>query len=116
MDVELFAQMLALTTASPARSVERQLAAGAKAAIVSESDAQALLSAYRLCWLLQAATRLLSDRVLDPAQLGEGARAFVLRETAQDDVAALTARLRDGTEAAGRVITANLRGATDAID
>ena len=116
MDIELFAQMLALTTASPARSVERQLAAGAKAAIVSETDAQALLSAYRLCWSLQAATRLLSDRVLDPAQLGEGARAFVLRETAQDDVAALTARLRDGTEAAGRVITANLRGATDAID
>jgi glutamate-ammonia-ligase adenylyltransferase len=88
MDIELAAQMVALLVGSPARSVERQIAAGA-GRIVPDSDAQALLVGYRLLWRLHAAARLLSDRVLALESLGEGARAFILRETGSPDAAAL---------------------------
>ena len=116
MDVELFAQSLALRAASPARGVERQIAAGEKAGFVSENGAQALLAACRLCWSLQAATRLLSDRGLDPDRIGAGARAFVLRETGQADAAVLTGRLQALTSAAARVITEGLQEVASADD
>ena len=110
MDVELLAQMLALMTASPARTVERQLAAGRTAGLVSQMDETALLDAYRLCWRLQAGSRLLTDQVVDPSALGSSARALLLRETGQSEGAALTARLLDAAAAADRVITERLKG------
>jgi glutamate-ammonia-ligase adenylyltransferase len=108
MDVELLAQMLALRAASPARSVERQLAAGRTAGEVSQMDETVLLDAFRLCWQLQAASRLLSDQVVDPQALGEGARAFLLRETGQVSAPGLSARLAAVAAAADRVITTKL--------
>jgi glutamate-ammonia-ligase adenylyltransferase len=108
MDVELLAQMLALRVASPARSVERQLAAGRTVGEVSQMDETVLLDAYRLCWQLQAASRLLSDQVVDPQALGEGARAFLLRETGQVSAPDLSARLAAVAAAADRMITSKL--------
>ncbi len=108
MDVELLAQMLALRAASPARSVERQLAAGRVAGDVSQMDETILLQAYRLCWRLQAGSRLLTDQVVDPTTLGEGARAFLLREVGEADATGLTARLAAVTTAAETVISARL--------
>ena len=108
MDVELLAQMLALRAASPARSVERQLAAGRTAGEVSQMDETVLLDAFRLCWQLQAASRLLSDQVVDPQALGEGARAFLLRETGQVSAPGLSARLAAVAAAADRVIATKL--------
>ena len=101
MDIELAAQTLALLTGSPARQVERQIAAGT-GETVPESDAQALLSAYRLQWRLHAAARLLADRTaLDWDMLGEGARAFLLRETGAIGAEGLAIDLaRSRTEAA----------------
>jgi len=96
--------------ASPARTVERQIAAGRMAGEVSEMDETLLLVAYRLCWRLQAASRLLTDQVVDPDALGEGARAFLLRETDMPDAATLSVRLTDTTAAADRVIVARLGG------
>ena len=92
MDIELAAQTAALITASPARGVERQIAAGI-GRILPDSDAQALLAAYRVLWRLHAAARLLADRTLDWDSLGEGARAFVLRECGAMDAADLTQAL-----------------------
>ena len=108
MDVELLAQMLALRAASPARSVERQLSAGRTAGEVSQMDETVLRDAYRLCWQLQAASRLLTDQVVDPNSLGEGARAFLLRETGQVSASDLSARLAVVAAAADRVIAAKL--------
>ena len=108
MDVELAAQMMALIAGSGARRVERQLAAGVKAGKLSQTEETVLLGAYMLCWQLQAATRLLSDQVLDPAVLGEGARAFLLRETGEAGVAELTARLAAAARAADLVISARM--------
>ncbi|MBL4917899.1 glutamine-synthetase adenylyltransferase [Szabonella alba] len=83
MDVELLAQTCALRTGDPARRIEAQLRAGVRGAILSQTDEQTLLDAYRLCWRLQAGTRLLTEGTLEMAELGEGARAFLLRETGQ---------------------------------
>ncbi len=117
MDIELAAQTVALLAGSPAREVERQIMALAvgkisaavtdatgKAPVLPEKDAQALLSGYRLQWRLHAAARLLTENALDLAALGQGARAFVLRETGFADAKALSAALDQAvTAAAGAV-------------
>ena len=110
MDIELLAQMVALQSASPARSVERQLAAGVTAGIMSQMDATVLLDAYRLCWRLQAGSRLLSDQAVDPAALGETARAFLLRETGAAEVAGLSDYLAQQAVSAEAVIVRQLKG------
>lgn len=102
MDIELAAQTVALMSGSPARSVERQIAAAA-GRIMPDSDMQVLASAYRLMWRLHAAARLLSERALDWESLGEGGRAFLLRETGAADAGALARDLAQavtGAEAA----------------
>ncbi len=110
MDIELLAETVALVAASPARGVEAQLRAGGKAAILSDSEQTVLTDAYRLFWRVQAATRLITEDSPDPATVGEGARAFILRETAEADAAALTARLDQVAALAAAVIEAQLGG------
>ena len=110
LDIELLAQMAALQAGSPARGVEMQLAAGVKGAILSVSDQTALMEAYRLLWRLQAGARLLTDRPLELDRLGEGGRAFLLRETGEADAAGLSARLDRAVAAAGAVVSARVGG------
>ena len=110
MDIELLAQTMALITANPARQVERQIAAGGKAAKLSQSEQTALLDGYRLCWRMQAASKLLSDKPLDPDHLGEGGRAFLLREAGEAATEALTERLAQAASLAETVIEAHLKG------
>ena len=104
MDIELLAQTACLRAGDPARRVEPQLRAGVKRQFLSQSDEQALLDAYRLCWRLQAGSRLLTDKALDIDTLGIGARAFLLRETGQADEAALGAKLTEALTADEAVI------------
>jgi glutamate-ammonia-ligase adenylyltransferase len=119
MDIELLAQTVALQTASPARALERQIAAGGQIAgkitggtlaKLSHSDQSALLDAYRLCWQMQAASKLLSDKPLDPETLGLGGRAFLLREANEATTEALTKRLARVAALAEQVISAHLNG------
>jgi [glutamine synthetase] adenylyltransferase / [glutamine synthetase]-adenylyl-L-tyrosine phosphorylase len=110
MDIELLAQTLALQAALPARQVERQISLGAKRHNMSQSDQDALLDAYRLCWRLHCAARLLTDRPLSPDALGEGGQAFLLRECGAETAAALTDRVTTATALAERVLNAHLRG------
>ncbi len=110
LDIELLAQTLALRAASPLRGVEAQIEAGRKTAQITPAQAETLLTAYRLCWRLQAGSRLLSDRDLDPAKLGEGARAFLLRECGQASVEALTDALQRSAARAEAEIAAILQG------
>jgi glutamate-ammonia-ligase adenylyltransferase len=117
MDIELFAQTLALQAGSPARSVERQLASGRSAGNLSQTDETVLLDAMRLFWRMQAGARLLSDRALDPATLGEGAQAFLLRETGAADAAGLTLALNRAAQAAEAIIaTTIVAGTTEGTD
>ncbi len=101
MDIELCAEWAALVGASPARQVERQLATKA---VLAPADQAALLDAYRLLWRLHCGARLLSDRPLDPVSLGEGGRAFLLRETSETSVESLSARLDRAVSLAGEAI------------
>ncbi|MEY3961591.1 MAG: hypothetical protein RIR14_2245, partial [Pseudomonadota bacterium] len=110
MDIELLAQTLALQAAIPARQLERQISLGAKRPNMSQADQAALLDTYRLCWRLHCASRLLTERTVSPQDLGEGGRAFVLRECAVTGPEALTEQLIKAAALAERVIVAHLRG------
>lgn len=103
-DIELLAQSCALRTASPARRVEPQLRAGLRAGVLAPEDEAALQEAYRFLWRLQAGGRLLTPRPLDMEAIGEGGRAFLLRETGMSDIAALTSQLCLRTETAAGII------------
>ncbi len=110
LDIELLCQMLALCAASPARKVADQLAESRAAGHVSQMDETQLLDSHRLCWRLHAGSRLLTDQVVDPATLGQSARAFLLRETGETLSEGLTRRLACAAEAAEAVIVARLKG------
>ncbi len=103
-DIELLAQSFALRAGDPARRVEAQLRAGPRAGLIGKADAEALASAYRFLWRLQAGGRLLTDRPLDMEAIGEGGRAFLLREADEADLEALAARLARTTGAAAAII------------
>ncbi|AZL57545.1 glutamine-synthetase adenylyltransferase [Tabrizicola piscis] len=103
MDIELAAQTLALLTGSAARGVERQIGAGL-GRHMPQSDAQALLAAYRLLWRLHAASRLLTEGALEMDGIGEGGRAFVLHETGAATVDALAAEVAAAVVAAAEAI------------
>lgn len=109
MDIELCAQMLALQSASPARSLDRQLAAGRSGGNLSQLDETVLAKAARLFWRLHASARLLSDQALTPQDLGAGARAFLLRETDAADETALSEAVAKAAQEAAAVIAKMLR-------
>jgi glutamate-ammonia-ligase adenylyltransferase len=111
-DIELLAQAAALVTGSPARRVEAQLRAGVRAGWLTAAGEAAIMAAYRLCWRVQAASRLLSDTPLDLAALGEGATAFVLHETETDSATALAAEMAARCGAAAQVIAQRLATST----
>lgn len=103
-DIELLAQSFALRAGDPARRVEAQLRAGPRAGLIDKADAEALASAYRFLWRLQAGGRLLTDRPLEMETIGEGGRAFLLREADAPDLDALAARLARTTDEAAAII------------
>lgn len=93
-DIELFAQSLALRAGDPARKVEAQLRAGQRSGLISPRDATQLQSSLRFLWRLQAGGRLLTGGAIDMGAIGEGGRAFLLRETAMSSLDALASELR----------------------
>ncbi|MCC0079195.1 MAG: glutamine-synthetase adenylyltransferase [Rhodobacter sp.] len=109
-DIELLAQMITLQAGAPARRTEAQLLAGRRAGRIDTAAQEVLLGAYRLLWRVQCSLRLLADRVTDPEALGEGARAFLLRETGEETLEALVARLAEATGEAAAIVDAALAG------
>jgi glutamate-ammonia-ligase adenylyltransferase len=104
MDVELAAQTATLLAGSPARRLPDQIAAGVAGGILTVADGAALTRAAAFFWQLQAAARLLTGGRLDPAALGAGGLAFVLRETGQADVAALADEIAAVAQGAAQVV------------
>ena len=93
-DIELLAQSCALRAADPARRTDAQLRAGLRAGLIPRHDEAALQAAYRFLWRLQAGGRLLTERPIDMDAIGEGGRAFLLRETAMSSLEALASELK----------------------
>jgi len=109
-DIELLAESCALRSADPARRVEAQLRAGLRSGCLGKPEEAALQEAYRFLWRLQAGGRLLTDRPLDMEQIGEGARAFLLRETGMADLTALASRLDAATGRVAAIVDRVLEG------
>jgi glutamate-ammonia-ligase adenylyltransferase len=109
-DVELAAQALALSAGSPARRTVDQLAAGLEAGRATTDQAATLSRAAALLWSVQAAARLLTEDALDPDRVGEGGRRFLLRETGEETIPGLAARIAEDSQAAAAVIDDLLGG------
>jgi glutamate-ammonia-ligase adenylyltransferase len=108
MDIEFLAQTAALMAGDPQCGTDQQLRAGRESGFLSAAEAEILLAAWRLCWTLRAAGRLLTDRDPGPQGLGQGGCAFLLRETGAETAADLTLRLQVASGAAAAVIAAKL--------
>ncbi len=113
-DVELIAQAGALIGGIPSGPMVTGLEAAQADGWLSVDDVSALSAAYRLCWQIGQVAKLLSDKALDPAAIGEGGRALVLRETGADSIDALEAQYRDLTGRAAVAIDRALAPYTEA--
>ncbi|MFZ5750338.1 MAG: glutamine-synthetase adenylyltransferase [Pseudomonadota bacterium] len=107
-DIELLSQCCALRAADPARRVEAQLRAGLRSGMILREDEAALQKAYRFLWRLQAGGRLLTDRPLDMDAIGEGGRAFLLRETGTESLEALGSLLAAEVETVAAIVARTL--------
>ena len=107
-DIELTAQAGSLMAAVPGRDVASGLTACVAIGWLSGAEMEALGQAYGFCWSVLQAARLLSDKALDAGSLGEGAAAFLLRETGAETLAGAQATLEQVTARAGGIIDAAL--------
>ena len=107
-DVELIGQAGSLM----AGSTDRQARAGLQAAVacgwLDDASGTALTAAYLLFWRLQLVAKLLSDRPLDPAGIGEGGCRMLMRETGFETLDALEAALIEVAAEADAAIHAAL--------
>ena len=115
-DIELFAQTGALLNGSPARETMSGLQASVAHGLIDDADRQVLQATYDKCWALQLASRLLSNGVLRPEDIGEGAMAFVCRTMGYDDLITLEFALVDHFEAAKDVIERVVGSGEDKAD
>ncbi|MFQ6553343.1 glutamine-synthetase adenylyltransferase [Aestuariibius insulae] len=104
-DIELFAQSLTLLAGSPERGIAQQLEA---------ADETELADVARLLRTLQTGMRLLTAGPFEPEAAGEGARAFLLRETGFATMDDLQGALIDQIDRAEARISAALAGARGA--
>jgi glutamate-ammonia-ligase adenylyltransferase len=91
-DIELLAETAALVAGVPARDVTGQLESGVSLGWIGPDDARVLANAHHLYGRLNHATRLLTDRRLDLEEVGQGGRAFIVREADVADSADLAAK------------------------
>ena len=91
-DIELLAETAALVAGVPARDVTGQLESGVSLSWIGPDDARVLANAHHLYGRLNHATRLLTDRRLDLEEVGQGGRAFIVREADVADSADLAAK------------------------
>ncbi|WP_294609197.1 glutamine-synthetase adenylyltransferase [uncultured Roseovarius sp.] len=108
MELELIAQAGTLMAGHAVRDVASGFAGGVAIGWLDDADGDALARAYAICWKVHMVARLISDKPLDPALMGEGGAAFLLRETGQEDLAGLKTCLEEACGGAARVIDAAL--------
>ena len=107
-DIDLLAQTAALLAGEPARETLAQLAAARSVGWLGAEEVTQLSKTYATLWSMQAATRLLTGAALDFDDLGEGGRAFMLRQTGAVSVAALGNDITARTGQAAALIDAAL--------
>ena len=103
-DIELTAQTAALLAGSPDRTVATALNAGVAIGWLDAAECAALTEAYDVCWRVQTAGKLLSEKPLDPDAIGAGGRSFLAREMGCDDITSVENLLSRSTSGAAEVI------------
>jgi glutamate-ammonia-ligase adenylyltransferase len=103
-DIELFAQTGALLSGTNARETEQGLRACVAVDLINDADRQVLQASYEMCWTLQLASRLLSQGILRPTEVGDGAMGFICRAMGYEDLITLELALTDHYLAAKEVI------------
>ncbi|GAA6187319.1 bifunctional [glutamine synthetase] adenylyltransferase/[glutamine synthetase]-adenylyl-L-tyrosine phosphorylase [Litorivita sp. NS0012-18] len=114
-DIELFAQAALLMAGQAARDVQAGLAAAGQTGWITDEGAAQLTQSYALCWKLQVVSKLLTEGALDTDVIGRGGCALLLRETGQEDIAALRETLARLSAQAAAVIEAALQRPAAAI-
>ncbi|WP_336097172.1 bifunctional [glutamine synthetase] adenylyltransferase/[glutamine synthetase]-adenylyl-L-tyrosine phosphorylase [Roseovarius sp. CH_XMU1461] len=112
-DVELIAQAAILMAGSGTCDVHQGLAEAVEIGWLSDAERQDLQSAFRLCWRVTLAARLLSDKAPDPDRVTGSAKAFLLRQVEAGDMAALIAALDHRAARAQEIIEAALQRAPE---
>lgn len=105
-DIELFSQVLSLLAPAAPLTVAESLKACPR--LLVGEDAAFLADTYEGLWALQVTARLICDELTDPANVGDGARAFLLRATGADSIDALATRMGAASAAADEVISRRL--------
>jgi glutamate-ammonia-ligase adenylyltransferase len=95
-------------------ATEDQIAAGVADGQFTVAQGDAIIRAYRLFSSVKGAARLLSGGVLDPDDIGEGGRAFLIRETGMASIQDLLTEMDNRAQEADAVINTLLAG--DEID
>ncbi|HBQ35703.1 MAG TPA: glutamine-synthetase adenylyltransferase [Rhodobacteraceae bacterium] len=103
-DIELVAETAALLAADPAHDIMAQLAAGIRVGWLTNDQHDTLVKAYKMFWQLRETSKLLTENALEMAEIGEGGRAFVLRELGYDRVETLKNALDSVADAANKVV------------
>ncbi len=114
-DLELAAQTVALLAAAGSDGAiptdfAGQLDEGVAAGVLNDADAQDCRAAAAMMWTVHAASRLLTGTVMDPEAIGDGGRAFVLRQAGVDDMDALLERCETAAQAVAAAITRRMQG------
>lgn len=107
-DIELVAQTACLMAGCVQRDIVSALDNGVAIGWLNGAERDALATAYEQCWSLQAASKLLTEQPLDPADIGEGGRAMLLREIGAETLDEMTKTLESVTEQAANVADAAL--------
>ena len=71
-DIELIAQAGTLLCGERARSVASGLRAAVACGLLDDASGTALIRAYELCWQVQLASKLLSEKPLNDENIGQG--------------------------------------------
>jgi len=108
MDIELAAQASALLAGSGAREVTAQLEAGVAHGALDAAQGAALAATYALLVKVNQVARLVTQRIVDVAALGQSAVDFLLRETEYDTPQALEAALAAARVQAAEIIDARI--------
>lgn len=107
-DIELLAEAAALLAGVPARDVNAQLEDGALG--FAPDEVRCLSETYKLFRRVQNAARLMTGGTLDPNKVGQGGRAFLLRETGFDDIGDLEEALVAHAARAADLIDGEFKG------
>ena len=107
-DIELVAQAAALMAGSPVRPVPEQIEKAESIRWLSASEVTRLAATYADFARLNAVARLLTEKPLDPAEIGAGGQAFLLRSFGEPALEALRQRLDQGAEKAAKIIATAL--------